>query len=142
MYTYSMSDGSIVLRLLLLGFGLNLIWEFAHCHLYETCRRRTWAQNVPLLLKMSLKDGFFIVLLYLISATLWQTTVILDRRGAVATFLVLALSFSFVDETLSVKRGRWEYAARMPTIFGVGVSPLLEIAVTGLIAIFLAPAGP
>lgn len=137
MYTYAMLDISTLLRLFLVGFALNIIWEFLHCQLYETCRRQTWAKNIPLLLKMSLKDSFFIVLFSSIAGFLWQTDAILDTPAALITFLILALGFSGVDEKISVKKGRWEYAAAMPTITGVGLSPLLEIAVTGVIAIWL-----
>jgi hypothetical protein len=83
---------------------------------------------------MSLKDGLFIILFYLIATTLFPTDNILINRAALSAFLVLALGFAFIDEKISVKKGRWEYAKAMPTIFGVGVTPLLEIAVTGLLA--------
>lgn len=129
-----MVNTAIILKLFLVSFGLNVIWEFAHCRLYETCRRQTWAQNIPLLLTMSAKDALIIVFFYLITAILWQPANILAHPRAAATFLILALGFSFVDEKLSVKYGRWEYARAMPTILGVGVTPLLEIAATGLAA--------
>lgn len=119
------------------GVALNLIWEVAHHQLYETCRRQTWRENVPLLITMSLKDGAFIVLFFLITAGLFHTTNILAVPLATALFLGLALSFSYLDEKISLRRKRWEYANTMPTIGGVGVTPLLELAVTGLIAIWL-----
>lgn len=122
---------------MIIGFALNVIWEFAHCQLYETCRRQTWAQNIPLLLTMSLKDGFFIVLFYVITALLWQKDNILTSWGPLITFLIIALGFAFIDEKISTRRGRWEYAKHMPTIAGVGLTPLLEIATTGLLAILL-----
>lgn len=112
---------SPLLQIFSVGFGLNLAWELTHCQLYETCRRQTWRQNTPLLIKMSFKDAVFIVLFYFISA------------GIIWLFVLLSLAFAFVDEKISVKRKRWEYAASMPTLFGVGLTPMLEIAVTGLI---------
>jgi small-conductance mechanosensitive channel len=129
-----MPDIIFLTKLFVISFGLNIIWEFAHCQLYATCRRQTWAQNIPLLIKMSLKDGFFIILFYVIATTLFPTSDILTSRTALLTFLALSLGFAFIDEKISVAAGRWEYAKAMPTIFGVGVTPLLEIAVTGLLA--------
>lgn len=116
-------------QLLLVGFGLNLIWEFGHCWLYETCRRQTLGKNIQLLTVMAAKDGFFIVLFYLLSFEVFGY--------GLGLFGFLALAFSFVDEKLAICWQRWEYAAVMPTVFGVGITPLLEIAVTGVLAITL-----
>lgn len=118
-----------LLVIFLTGFGLNLVWEFGHCWLYETCRRRSWQKNVRLLTLMAAKDSFFIVLFYLISFVL--------LGGGLGLFIWLSLAFSFIDEKLAIQRKRWEYAAAMPTVFGVGLTPLLEIAVTGAVAIAL-----
>ncbi len=124
-----------IFQIFIVGFLLNLIWEFAHCQLYETCRRQTWAQNAPLLLKMSLKDGLFVVLFYSLTALIFRQADILSNNYTIAFLLILALGFAFIDEKISVRLKRWEYAIVMPTIFGVGITPLLEIALTGLLAI-------
>ncbi len=125
----------LLLQIFVVGFLLNLIWEFAHCQLYETCRRQTWAQNAPLLIKMSLKDGLFIVLFYSLTALIFRQADILSNTYAVAFFLILALGFAFINEKISARLKRWTYANIMPTVGGVGITPLLEIAVTGLLAI-------
>ncbi len=110
----------------LVGFGLNLGWEFSHAWLYETCRRQSLGKNIQLLTLMAAKDGFFIVLFYLISF-------VLLGRG-LSLFILISLAFSFLDEKLAIKWRRWECAAAMPMVFGVGLTPLLEIAVTGAVA--------
>ena len=51
-----------------------------------------------------------------------------------SVFVIISLLFSFIDEKVSVKMERWEYAKNMPTILGVGITPLLEVAVTGALA--------
>lgn len=132
-----MPDSNLIIRLFVIAFGLNVIWEFAHCQLYETCRRQTWAKNIPLLLTMSAKDALLIVSFYLLTAAAWHPANILTHPGAIITFLVLALSFSFIDEKISIKNGRWQYNRAMPTFFGVGMTPFLEIAATGIAAFLL-----
>lgn len=119
------------------GVLLNVIWEFAHCQLYETCRRQTWRHNVPLLVKMSFKDGFFIVLFYLITAGVFQSANPLQNPRQLSMFLIISFVFAFADEKISTRLGRWQYAPAMPTLFGVGLTPLLEIAATGLATFFL-----
>jgi len=31
--------------------------------------------------------------------------------------------------------GRWKYAAAVPTLFGIGISPLAQLALTGIISL-------
>ena len=54
-----------------------------------------------------------------------------------AVFVATGLTFAFIDETISTRKGRWEYAPAMPRIFGVGLTPLLELPVTGIVALAL-----
>lgn len=82
---------------------------------------------------MALKDGGFIVLFYAISAAVVQSVDVTRHALALLCFTVLGLGFAFLDETVSLRMKRWEYAAAMPTVFGVGITPLLEIALTGLV---------
>jgi hypothetical protein len=131
---FLMIDGVAWGQLFMVGFGLNLAWEVAHCCLYETCRLQTWQQNVPLLTAMAVKDAFWITLFFFVSAAAAGAGSTLVSPVALMLFAILALTFSFLDEKVSVRLGRWEYAAAMPTVFGVGVTPLLELAVTGLAA--------
>lgn len=125
---------AFVVSLFVVGFGLNLVWEFSHAILYETCRRQTWRQNVPLLIVMSLKDALWIVLFYTVSVLMVGA----DHFWWVLVFFAaLAFSFSYIDERVSLHLGRWEYARAMPLVFGVGLTPLLEIAVTGFVALWV-----
>ncbi len=128
---------TLLLKLFCVGFLINMAWEVWHSQLYTTCLKQTWTKNVRLLTIMSLKDALFITLFYGISFLVTKT--FFESLWVVHLFFVLsALTFSFIDEKISVARGRWEYAPSMPTLFGVGITPLLEIALTGLLAFLLA----
>ncbi len=112
---------------------LNLVWEVAHSPLYETALAMPIQQYSPMILTMSTKDGLWITLFYGISALLFKNINILKNRGQLTAFITMALLFSFLDEKISLTLGRWEYTASMPTLLGVGVTPLLELAVTGVL---------
>jgi len=127
----------IFLEIFLVGFFVNLVWEVLHSTLYTTCHEMPLGKMQRLLVTMSLKDGFFITLFYYITVLIFKSADILSNYYQVGLFLFLALTFSFLDETYSVKKGRWVYSSKMPKIFGVGVTPLLEIAVTGLVSFWL-----
>jgi len=88
---------------------------------------------IPLIVGASLKDGFWISMFFLISVLIFRNVNILTNQFQLLVFISLALLFSFIDEKISLKMKRWEYSKQMPKIFGVGVTPLLELAITGIL---------
>lgn len=83
---------------------------------------------------MSAKDAFWIAVFSSIAAFVFQIDTIMQNPYAITLFILFSLTFSFLDEKISLHLNRWQYTPSMPTIFGVGVTPLLEIALTGLAA--------
>ncbi len=45
---------------------------------------------------------------------------------AMTLFIALGLAISIAYELLAVSTGKWHYGERMPTLFGLGVLPLLQ----------------
>jgi hypothetical protein len=104
-----------------------------HSQLYTTCLKAKLKNFIPLIVGASLKDGFWISLFFLISVYIFGNITILNNKPQLLLFVILALLFSFIDEKISLKIKRWEYSKQMPKIFGVGITPLLELAVTGIL---------
>lgn len=127
----------ILLKIFAIAFLINVIWEFAHCQLYKTCWGMKFSALTKLLLKMSVKDGIWISTFYLITFLIFRNLNPLGNWMQAALFAAIALVFAFVDEKVSVKAGRWEYGPKMPLFFGVGLTPLLELAVTGILTFWL-----
>ncbi len=123
----------VLLKIFVVSFLLNVIWEFSHCLLYKTCWKMKWRALTGLLLKMSVKDGVWISIFYLISYMMFGSLNPLDNWMQVWVFAGIALIFAFIDETISVNMNRWEYGPKMPLVYGVGLTPLLELAVTGIL---------
>ncbi len=123
----------ITIEIFLVAFLLNLVWEVVHSQLYVTCLRESVKKYIPSVLGASLKDGVWIVVFFLLSTLVFGTVNILTNAPQLIFFTCLAILFSFTDEKLSLRMKRWEYSTKMPTIFGVGISPLLEVAVTGVL---------
>lgn len=127
----------MILIIFLISFLINIIWEFCHCRLYLTCINWPPKKRVLLLLFASFKDALFIVIFYLISIFPFGNENILAIPLAFSYFIMLSLFFSFVDEKISIKYKRWEYSLKMPKFFGVGITPLLELAITGTITFII-----
>ncbi len=124
---------AILLQIFLISFLINLLWEVTHSQLYTTCLKAPLKKFIPLIIGASLKDGFWISLFFLISVIIFGNVNILSNQFQLLFFILLALISSFLCEKISLKMKRWEYSKQMPTIFGVGISPLLELAVTGIL---------
>jgi hypothetical protein len=127
----------IYFEIFLYSFALNLIWEFSHCNLYTTCLKMKKGPRNKLLIIMSVKDGLWITFFYIITVFLFGETNILVNPIQLGTFIGLTLLFAYIDERISIAKGRWEYAKTMPTFFKVGISPLLELGLTGVISFVL-----
>lgn len=124
-------------QIFLISFLLNLVWEVNHSALYKTCYELTFKKCMRLLTVMSIKDGFWISLFYTITVFVFDSANPILNIAQFVLFIIISLGFSFIDEKISIKKERWKYTEEMPIIFGVGVSPFLELAVTGAIAFFI-----
>lgn len=104
-----------------------------HSRLYVTCLEASLKKYIGLVVGASLKDGVWIAFFFGISTFVFGSINILANKFQLLFFVAVALVFSFIDERVSLKMKRWEYSGQMPRIFGVGVTPLLELAVTGVL---------
>lgn len=123
-------------QIFLISFLINLLWEVVHSQMYETCLKLPRKKFIPLIVGASLKDGLWISVFFLISVLIFGDVNILANLSQLAAFVLMALVFSFIDEKISLKLKRWEYSKQMPRIFGVGITPLIELAVTGIMTFF------
>ncbi|MBS3175708.1 hypothetical protein J4457_00545 [Candidatus Woesearchaeota archaeon] len=123
----------LLFQIFLISFLINLLWELIHSQLYETCLKLSIKKFIPLIVVASLKDGFWISLFFMISVYFFGNVNILVNQLQLMTFIFLSLSFACIDEKISLRYKRWEYSKQMPKIWGVGITPLLELAATGVL---------
>lgn len=126
-----------LLKCFIVGFFLNLLWEVIHSQLYETCCQTQLNQYIPKIINASIKDWFFIMIFTIVSVITFQNVNILSNIYQWVFFAILCLIFSYFDEKISLRYKRWEYTKAMPMIFGVGISPLVEIVITWFFTIFI-----
>ncbi len=126
----------ILIKLVISAFLINLAWEVLHSRLYTTCLEMDFFRYRRAMLIMSAKDSAIIAVFYIVTVVIFKGGAILDNFYQMLLFIALGLAFSFLDERISLKRKRWQYAPAMPKVFGVGLTPLAEIAVTGLLAFY------
>ena len=122
--------------LILIHLILNLIWEFAHSVLYND------TSGIPKTLHLitaSLTDVVWIFLIFAIISLIYKKMDWMNnlKPSHYILTIVLGVIFSIIIELINLNLGRWSYLETMPTILGIGLSPLLQLAVTGIISLLI-----
>lgn len=128
---------TIIAKIFLVAFFLNLLYELAHSLLYKTCLNITLQKYVPLIIKASFYDGAWIALIYLAVYLPFGNKNIIDNYFQIALFFIISILFAYFWELYSIKNKRWEYSSKMPLIFGVGVTPIFQLFLTGFISLLI-----
>ncbi len=111
-----------LLAVFILAFVLNWIWEILHSPLYVHYQSGEITSFI--LFRAALGDAAIIAILLLITQKYkWL-------------FVMLALLVAVVMERWALSTGRWAYTAAMPIIpiIGAGLTPTIQLAITGLLA--------
>ncbi len=112
-----------LLALFLIAVALNGVWEFSHQGLYLV---DGGAVPTTRLLQSILGDGVIVVALFLIA------------RRRYASVALLGLLIAITVEIHAVYFAHWwEYRSSMPLIWGLGLTPLLQMILLPSISIWL-----
>ena len=130
----------IILLIFILGFSLNFIWESFHAiFLYTCCQNMDAPSFVRLISYASFIDALVISIMYiaisLFSGFSWINK---PNKRNLLIFLLLGLIIAIWIEYRGVYLlKKWSYSFLMPQIFGIGLSPLVQLVITGLIALWI-----
>jgi hypothetical protein len=121
------------------AFFLNFCWESWHGLWYQAHRGLPAGSYVPMMVRMALLDAAAVVAMYLFTALLSRRIDWLPDARSIALFcLAGAVPASAVEYVAVVRLHAWAYLSTMPTLFGVGLSPLLQLPLTGLAGLLAA----
>ena len=128
------------LFILIFSYMLNFLWESFHAVALYSKHNFQSLRYVPMVSYVAIVDAFLILGIYLFVATLWRNLFWLKdmkKRQILASIVTgMALSGLIEYERVFVSKV-WAYNQLMPTIFGIGVSPLLQLSSTAVIAFLL-----
>jgi len=124
-------------EIFLTAFFINLLYETAHSLLYKTCLEMSVQKYVPLIIRASVYDSIWIILIYLITSLSFGNKNIFDNYFQVIWFSVLSIISAYFWELYSIKNKRWEYSPKMLLIFGAGLTPTFEIFLAGLVSFYI-----
>lgn len=131
-----------IASLFLFGFLLNFVWEVTQMPLYASTGMGT-TDLVPFIWihwQVSLGDALTILVAYLITSVIFR-----NKRWVTEKIIAPWVFFlsGLIVWQISVEYfavyvwHRWAYSVLMPAVFGIGISPLLQILVLSPTAIFL-----
>lgn len=127
----------IILYLFITAFITNLIWENLQAPLYTGYK--SFGQHFLFCVVASVVDGLVIVGFYFIISLIrgYSFWILSIRSSDILMLFVLGLSTAILFEKWALKSGTWTYTEQMPLIFGLGLSPLLQLAILSIMSIYV-----
>ena len=128
------------IALFVVAFVLNFVWESNHAVLLYQDHDIPSSEYLPMMWYVSVMDGLSVLFLYAIVTLLlgdffWMNN---TKKKGLALFVGLALLLAALIEYRGVYlQARWSYNELMPVMFGVGLSPLVQLAITGVVALWV-----
>ena len=131
----------IFVGIILFSFVLNFLWESLHGYSLYTDHVIYSDKYVRMMVYMSFMDAVTILGMYLFFAFIYKNILWLNevnlRRFII--FFILGLFVGVFAEYRAVYVAHeWHYNNQMPVIFGIGLSPLVQLSVTGVFSLWIA----
>ena len=126
-----------ILYLFIIAFITNLIWENLQAPLYTSFKN--FGQHFSFCLVASLVDAVVILGFYFAISLIRKNSMWLLKIRLADTLMLMALGLvtAIVFEKWALKSGTWDYTSDMPIIFGIGIAPLIQLAILSIISIYL-----
>ena len=127
-----------LITLALCSFALHFVWEYLHLPLYTGYE--ALGEGLPLVIYATLGDVLYTLLVVGLCMLLARSKTWAEKLHSKEYFL-LALSGFLVALFVEYKAqvlGRWVYTDLMPTLFGIGLDPLLQMTLLLPLSVYLA----
>ena len=130
----------VFLFIFAISFLLNFVWESFHSvFLYEGMDFAA-KKYVLMVSYVSAVDGYLIFGIYLLLSFLWRDIFWLrkmNRKHGYSAFIAGLAIAAVIEYRRVFITMSWRYNQLMPTIFGIGLSPLFQLSITGVTTFWL-----
>ena len=130
----------LFISIFIFSFLLNFVWESLHGSTLYKDHNMLAIDYVKMVSYVSFMDGLLIILIYLIISICLKNINWIKKNNMFnyASFFLIGLIIAVIIEILNVYiYNRWSYNSNMITLFGIGISPLFQLAITGIISLLL-----
>jgi hypothetical protein len=132
--------GAILVIAFIFAFIFNFLWESFHAvYLYKNHNMEA-SHYIPMIVYVSTIDSLFIIGLYMATGIVWRNILWIKEFILYQWLLFTAsgiLLAGVIEYRAVYSTDRWSYMPYMPTLFGLGLSPLVQLSLTGLVTILL-----
>ena len=122
------------------SYLFNFIWEAYHAVFLYANHDFSASQYVMMLSYVAMVDAITILGGYFILSVVWKDffwVKILNRKQVLVFFLSGLITATLGEYMAVYVLNKWKYNSLMPMIFGVGLSPLIQLSMTGLLVLWL-----
>ncbi|MFH1283809.1 MAG: hypothetical protein ABII27_09135 [bacterium] len=130
----------ILMLMFVFSYLLNFVWESFHAvYLYED-HKFSSELYVPMVHYVSTIDALIVSGIYITVSVLFRNLLwikFMNKINIIAFLLFGLLSAIIVEYRAVYLVRKWNYNSIMPTIFGIGISPLVQLSITGILALLL-----
>lgn len=132
----------LILSIIIISFFLNLIWEISHSVLYDwnaSPLENSVYFYVPRILMASLGDIVYILIIFLLVSAFngdlfWIYSL---KYSDYLLLIAFGITFAIFIEIKASVLNLWSYNQSMPTILGIGITPLIQLAITSILAVLI-----
>lgn len=141
MRTTDMERTKIVVSYFIFAYLSNFFWETWHAvYLYESHGNISTKSYIGMIGYVSLVDAFLLLGIFAIGAMIWKNfswyTPMSQQKRAYVVLLAMTIAIAIEIKGVYIFN-QWSYSEAMPVLFGIGISPLLQLAMTGLLSVWL-----
>lgn len=124
----------------LAAYAFHFIWEMAQASLYEPMRQLPFWRATVWCARAAAWDVLISAAAYAAAAATARQVVWVHRAARLpfATYFAVGMAVTVAIEKWATADGRWDYEVAMPTVAGIGLTPLLQwIVVPGVIVLII-----
>ena len=131
---------NVLLAIFSTSYLSNLLWEVAHSLLYDWNKfplKNDIFYYIPKILRAALADAVIICFIFLLICLFEKSFNWIHQPKKKEYLLILILGFitAVFIEIRAKFLNLWDYNEYMPLVFSVGLTPLIQLSVTGIIAL-------
>ncbi len=128
-----------VLAIVLAAYALHFAWEMSHGTLFASINRLPFWVATAWCARAAGWDVAISAAAYFAASLAGRSVIWVEQRPGwpFALYFSVGLSITIVIERWALSVGRWEYQETMPTIAGIGLTPLLQWLVVPAAIFFL-----
>lgn len=128
--------------LLVLFFLLNLFWEVSHSLLFDwnlPPLQNNVEYYIPRILLSTFGDLVMLTIIFAIISLKNKSWKWINKPSKMdySIIIILGIVIAIGVEVNAFINEKWHYTEFMPTIFGIGLTPLVQLFTTALIALWL-----